>query len=208
MCLNFILAWAFILLLQAHTMLCQSGRRTEQYRHIQEETLQETPITNKSEHLKEIDKHPYKSESIKTISDVAQKSNFTNEKWNQNSSKINLAKIKTLLPYVILKRAYSKLKHDKKYNKINNSIAKKNLMAYKSRHKPSHEMLINSLCKQSGSSICKLVSRKMRQHTCVYFPGILLSSYKMNHFCIKLRVYLFHYCNGFFPSICQLIPYS
>ena len=188
MYLNFILAWAFILLLQAHTMLCRSGRRAEQYRHIKEETLSETSIINESKNPKDIDKLQYKHDNIETISGVAHKSNFTNEKLKQNSSRINLTKIKTLLPYVILKRAYSKLKHDK-YNKINNSIAKKNLMAYKSRHKPSHEILINSLCKQSATSICKLVSIRMRQHTSVYFLKIYchLTTY---HFCIQLVAFI------------------
>ena len=162
-------------------MLCRSGRRAEPYRHTKDETLNETSITTKSENLKDIDN--LQNENIKTINGIAHQSYLTNE----NSSRINLAKIKTLLPYVILKRAYSKLQQDK-YN--NNIIAKKNMMVKKSRHKPSHQILINSLCKQSGTSICKLVSRRTRQHTCVYFLENLLSSYDITFLHQIVRLFL------------------
>ena len=85
------------------------------------------------------------------------------QKKQKSIKSINLAKIKTLLPYVILKRAYSKIKQKQgKYNKKKNTEGKnKKALNEKSRHQSSlHEKLIDSLCKQStGTSICKLASK-------------------------------------------------
>ena len=97
----------------------------------------------------------------KEVVDIKNHSLSEKQKKQKSRKSINLSKIKTLLPYVILKRAYSKLKQKQgKYNKKSHSEDRNDLNG-KTRHQSSsHEKLIDSLCKQSaGTSICKLVSK-------------------------------------------------
>ena len=142
-----------ILLLQIDSMACQSGRRTDQYRDTINETQHKRhTIKNKGV----VDKWKSKDQGIKTLDKL--ESNHSSpsgiQRQKQRPSSIDITKIKTLLPYVILKRAYSKLKD------TNTSTAINKLVFNRSRQNMTlSEKLFSALCKNySTSSICKLVS--------------------------------------------------
>ena len=164
----FISAWAFILFLQIAITSSQSGRRSDQYKKVDEEFSNATKSKIKNENLNGIQSlstthTPLQNLTVgHEIGQIKKSSLSVNHKKQKTIKSINLAKIKTLLPYVILKRAYSKIKQKQgKYNKKKNTEGRnKKALNEKSRHRSSSkEKLIDSLCKQSaGTSICKLVS--------------------------------------------------
>ena len=152
--------WICIWLLQTHSIVCYSGRRSDGFDYIKtgslNKTIEKKPfnrITNITNVL------PLNKEIAKDI-----KSNIGNKAYSEivrnNNTQLNsdVAKIKTLLPYVILKRAYSTFRGGQ-YNNIKIDASTKQTLMYKSRQKQtSYGKLINSLCKQSATSICNLVS--------------------------------------------------
>ena len=164
-------AWAFILFSQIAIISSQSGRRSDQYNHVEEEASNINKGRINIENTKSIEFHSSMHKPSQAIFDVDghTKNHSTSEDQKKQKSikNINLAKIKNLLPYVILKRAYSKLKQKQgKYNKKKKYAEdrKNKALNEKSRHQShSHERLIDSLCKQStGTSICKLVSKNKK----------------------------------------------
>lgn len=152
------------MLLQIHTIVCQSGRRSDQYRHIQESTPKEISVRNKTANTDGIVQLSSTDQSSKIMNVNEQKSDSSINKQPQKTSRTDITKIKNLLPYVILKRAYLKLKKGK-YNGDENSMTTKDSINHKSQYKASREHLINSLCKLSGTSICRLVSERKQQIT-------------------------------------------
>ena len=163
-------AWTCILFSQIVIISSQSGRRSDQYNHVEEEASNINKGRINIENIKGIESFSSIQKPSQTVFDVdghTQNHSISVYKRKQKSIKnINLAKIKNLLPYVILKRAYAKLKQKqgKQNKKKNNENRKNKALNEKSRHQsPSHERLIDSLCKQSsGTSICKLVSKNKK----------------------------------------------
>ena len=166
-----ILAWTFVVLFQIHAIVCQSGRRSDQYRHIQEATPKEISVINQTVPTDRIDLQSSSDQSSKIIDVNEQKIYSSIKNQPQKLSSTDITKIKTLLPYVIIKRAYSKLKNGK-YNGDENRMATKDSISHKSPYTSSRKHLINNLCKLSGTSICRLVSY-LKQQTKHFFIRLL-----------------------------------
>ena len=84
-------------------------------------------------------------------------------KHTKKPLRVDLTKIKTLLPYLLIKRAYLKLLKvgkDEKSRKDDKTVTEDHTNA-KTRGRSSSNDLINKLCKKSGTSICQLVSNVM-----------------------------------------------
>ena len=71
----------------------------------------------------------------------------------------DITKIKTLLPYLLIKRAYSKLKNSSrkndKYDKDKKSAKHR---GHPRSNSAINDRLMSQLCSNSGSSLCQLVS--------------------------------------------------
>ena len=151
-------AWTIFAILQLHTIVCQSGRRSDKYQHISESNPKGISVRNKSITLGHKQHSPIisLSSNIINISDKTLKSAISEQ--SKNSSHSDIVKIKTLLPYVLIKRAYSKLKSGKGSGR-NDNKTDSNPVNHKLQHNLSTNNFIDRLCSISGTSICGWVSQ-------------------------------------------------
>ena len=144
--------------MQLHTVFCQSGRRSGQYRPLEAENPKETAVRNKTVSTGGIVPLSVSNSSSNIIKLNNKTVSSSVYKQPKKPLRVDLTKIKTLLPYLLIKRAYLKLKVGKDQRSRKDE---KTVTAGKTRSRSSSNDLINKLCKKSGTSICQLVSNVM-----------------------------------------------